>query len=79
MLFFNKFLYEIEFFREYHKIIDVPYKYIDVPYKYIILELKYTESVSKLAIYQTLGYLSSYVQLKSLKVEINRKSYEHQC
>jgi hypothetical protein len=37
--------------------------------KHIILELKYTESVSKLAIYQTLGYLSSYVQLKALKVE----------
>ena len=27
MLFFNKFLYEKESFREYHKIIDVPYKY----------------------------------------------------
>jgi hypothetical protein len=37
--------------------------------KHIILELKYTESVSNLAIYQTLGYLSSYVQLKALKVE----------
>ena len=38
MLFFNKFLYENESFREYHKIIDVPNKYtnkyIDVPYKY---------------------------------------------
>jgi len=27
MLFFNKFLYDIESFGEYHKIIDVPYKY----------------------------------------------------
>ena len=28
MFFFNKFLYDIESFRKYHKIIDVPYKYV---------------------------------------------------
>ena len=37
--------------------------------KHVILELKYTESVNQVAIFQTLGYLGSYVKLKSLKVK----------
>ena len=37
--------------------------------KHVILELKYTESVNRVAIFQTLGYLGSYVKLKSLQVE----------
>ena len=39
------------------------------PCKHVILELKYTESVNQVAVFQTMGYLGSYVQLKSLKVE----------
>jgi len=37
--------------------------------EHVILELKYTESINRIAIYHTLGYLSSYVKLKSLKVD----------
>ncbi|KPA10870.1 hypothetical protein MHK_008917 [Candidatus Magnetomorum sp. HK-1] len=37
--------------------------------KHVILELKYTESINQVAVFQTLGYLGSYVKLKSMKVE----------
>ena len=36
---------------------------------HVILELKYTESINQIAIFQTLGYLGSYVKLKQLKTE----------
>jgi len=37
--------------------------------KHVIVELKYTESINPVAIFQTLGYLASYVKLKALKME----------
>jgi len=37
--------------------------------KHVILELKYTESINQVAIFQTIGYLGSYVTLKSLKIK----------
>jgi len=37
--------------------------------KHVILELKYTESINKTAIFQTIGYLGSYLRLKQLKPE----------
>ena len=38
-------------------------------YNHVILELKYTESVNQIAIFQTIGYLGSYLRLKQLKVD----------
>jgi len=35
---------------------------------HVILELKYTESLTHLSIFQTIGYLGSYAKLKSLKI-----------
>ena len=37
--------------------------------KHVILELKYTESINQIAIFQALGYISSYVQLKTLPID----------
>ncbi|KPA16214.1 hypothetical protein MHK_003577 [Candidatus Magnetomorum sp. HK-1] len=37
--------------------------------KHVILELKYTESINKTAIFQTIGYLGSYLRLKQFKPE----------
>jgi len=37
--------------------------------KHVILELKYTESINPAAIFQTLGYLGSYVKIKALKMD----------
>ena len=37
--------------------------------KHVILELKYSESINKTAIFQTIGYLGSYLRLKQLKPE----------
>ncbi len=37
--------------------------------KHVILELKYTESINQIAIFQTIGYLGSYLRLKHLKVD----------
>ncbi|KPA16481.1 hypothetical protein MHK_003305 [Candidatus Magnetomorum sp. HK-1] len=37
--------------------------------KHVILELKYTESINQVAVFQTLGYLGSYVKLKALKMD----------
>ena len=37
--------------------------------KHVILELKYTESINKTAIFQTIGYLGSYLRLKQFNPE----------
>jgi hypothetical protein len=37
--------------------------------KHVILELKYTESINKTAIFQTIGYLGSYLRFKQFKPE----------
>ncbi|ETR74693.1 MAG: hypothetical protein OMM_00024 [Candidatus Magnetoglobus multicellularis str. Araruama] len=37
--------------------------------KHAILELKYTESISQLAIYQTMGYFGNYARLKRLDIQ----------
>jgi hypothetical protein len=35
--------------------------------KHVIVELKYTESINKIGVFQTIGYLGSYIRLKKLQ------------
>ena len=38
--------------------------------KHVILELKYSESINQISIFQTLGYLGSYLKIKKLRTDL---------